>query len=89
MFVIVAPKRKRHPTLTRQAKRNHRTASPGRIPQAATPDDPIYANWRTATLDQFVAWNTGDFARDISTVHGNNSNVLLNRDYTKLKDRKA
>ena len=55
-----------------------------RIPQEATPDDPDYDHWRTATLEEFVAWNTGDFARSISAVHGNNSFVLLNRNYTKL-----
>lgn len=50
-------------------------------------NDPLTLNmnlWRPATLDEFLAWNTGDFTRDIAEVHGNNSRVLVTRrDYVK------
>ena len=58
---------------------------PATIPPA---DDPLSRiNWRQATLDQFIAWNAGDFSPKVSAadVHGNNSRVLITRrDYQKL-----
>lgn len=54
---------------------------PARIPSLEQPDNPNFATWRNATLDEFIGWNKGNFANDVE-VHGNNSHVLLNRDYT-------
>jgi len=56
---------------------------PARIPSAAQPDNPDFATWRNATLDEFIGWNTGNYVNTVE-VHGNNSHVLLNRDYTRL-----
>lgn len=55
-----------------------------RIPSANDPLNTDPATWRSVPLDTFVAWNTGDFGRPIGDVNGNNANVLLNRDYSKL-----
>ncbi len=41
------------------------------------------AVWSDATLAAFVGWNVGDLTGP-TEVHGNNTFVLLNRDYTKL-----
>ncbi len=59
-----------------------------RIPSAEDPMNPNGATWRAATLDQFVAWNVGDYSGS-SDVHGNVAHVLLNRDYTKFNGEAA
>ena len=53
------------------------------IPLASDPMNPNTTNWRTATLAEFTAWNTGDLTGVVTEVNGNNSRVLLNRDYVK------
>jgi hypothetical protein len=55
------------------------------IPQINDPLNPDSSTWRTATMAQFTAWNTGDLtaAIPVTDVNGNNARVLLNRDYTK------
>lgn len=53
------------------------------IPLASDPMNPDTTTWRTATLAEFTAWNTGDLVGTVTEVHGNNSRVLLNRDYVK------
>lgn len=54
-----------------------------RIPQQNDPMNPNSSTWRSVPLDLFVGWNKGDFAGP-TDVHGNNTFVLLNRDYKKL-----
>ena len=47
---------------------------------------PDTSTWRSATLAEFIAWNAGDFAPNVSAadVHGNNARVLVGRrDYLK------
>jgi trimeric autotransporter adhesin len=53
------------------------------IPPASDPMSLSMSTWRTATLAEFTAWNTGDLTGAVTEVHGNNSRVLLNRDYVK------
>lgn len=53
------------------------------IALASDPMNPDTTTWRTATLAEFTAWNTGDLIGTVTEVHGNNSRVLLNRDYVK------
>lgn len=59
-----------------------------RIPSAEQPMNPNGATWRAATLDEFVAWNIGNYGGS-NDVHGNVAHVLLNRDYTKLNGEAA
>jgi trimeric autotransporter adhesin len=53
------------------------------IPPASDPMSLNMTTWRTATLAEFTAWNTGDLTGSVTEVHGNNSRVILNRDYLK------
>ncbi|MEG0148432.1 MAG: hypothetical protein RR701_03535 [Comamonas sp.] len=56
------------------------------IPPANDPNNPDSNVWHSASLAEFVAWNAGDFASNVSTaqVHGNNARVLVSRrDYLK------
>jgi hypothetical protein len=55
------------------------------IPKNDDPRNPDSSTWRTATMAQFTAWNTGDLtgAVSVTDVNGNNARVLLNRDYLK------
>ncbi|EHN66753.1 hypothetical protein [Comamonas testosteroni] len=56
------------------------------IARADAPNNPDTSTWRSATLAEFIAWNAGDFAPNVSAaeVHGNNSRVLVGRrDYLK------
>lgn len=53
------------------------------IPLASDPMNPDTTKWRTATLAEFTAWNTGDLTGTVTEVNGNNARVLLNRDYVK------
>jgi hypothetical protein len=62
------------------------------IPSAAQPDNPDPSTWHSASLADFVAWNAGDFAPNVSAaqVNGNNSRVLVGRrDYLKPDGSKA
>lgn len=59
-----------------------------RIPQENDPMNPNSATWRSVPLDLFVGWNKGDFAGP-TDVHGNNTFVLLNRDYKTLNGAAA
>ena len=64
--------------------------SEARIPREEDPLNPNTATWRSATLDQFVQWNQGDYAPGVeNNVHGNNAHVLLNREYTRLDGNAA
>lgn len=56
------------------------------IPSTEWPNSPDINTWRQASLSEFIAWNGGDFAPNISAsdVHGNNAHVLVSRrDYQK------
>lgn len=62
--------------------------TPARIPSAEQPNNPDASTWRNASLDAFIGWNAGNF-NGATEVHGNNSHVLLNRDYLKLNGDKG
>jgi hypothetical protein len=51
------------------------------IARADAPNNPDTSTWRSATLAEFIAWNAGDFAPNVSAadVHGNNARVLVGR----------
>jgi len=65
---------------------DHTNKGRATIPLASAPTDPDTTTWRTATLAEFIGWNTGDLtgAVAITKVNGNNARVLISaRDYVK------